>query len=483
MKTSEGLNWNQSFKSKMLVTFTLALAALVTLFGSQQYLNQRLLTAIEQARIIDLQIKNLSEFDHSLDEIESQLDLLLAADSWSAARSNILRHFQQGQDFIWSLTEEFVPQITEIKEQQQLMKDILTAPSGPSAVQDHERITQKFKLLKNETLETTAKATLDLRDQLNKAYLQVQAEKSRPMILGLLIVLFLLVVLIFAFQRLYGRLKRFLDNMSEFTESTPRLGLSRSLVITETDELGLVEKSFNRMVEHLNISQNQVLQSNQDLENFAAVASHDLQTPLRYISAYSDLITKDRQNLTAEQINEYSSNIQNSVKRLTQLVRNLLELSKVGRNLPAVHVLTVSQLVNPIVQECQISCPNLKVQIDYSEVAIDCVPTLMQTLFGNLISNSIKYARRVDVEIKIQVQGQGPDYEILFQDNGPGVPKKEFDHLFDLFYRRTDEINTGHGIGLALCKKIMEVQGGGIQVVDSDQGLKFRIYRRPSEPS
>ncbi len=209
-----------------------------------------------------------------------------------------------------------------------------------------------------------------------------------------------------------------------------------------------------------------LLQSNRDLEQFAYVASHDLQEPLRAVTSYAQLLaSKYKGNLDAKG-DKYISYIVEGATRMQQLINDLLEFSRVG---------THSKELEPIVCKALLSkvLDNLKVAIAESHalVTYDPMPTVMGDetqliqLFQNLIGNAIKFRREEPPKVHVSAMQTENEWTFEVRDNGIGMEPEYFDRIFTIFQRlHSRKEYPGTGIGLAVCKKIVERHGGRIWV-------------------
>lgn len=218
--------------------------------------------------------------------------------------------------------------------------------------------------------------------------------------------------------------------------------------------------------------------SNQELEQFACIASHDLQQPLRIISCFSALLEKKFQPILGKEGSEYLEFIRGSALQMNELIQNLLNYSKLSystKNLQKVPC----ELV--MLQVCQ----NLSVAIEETQATINYgkLPTIkaelahLIQLFQNLIGNAIKFRSTVPPHIQISVRTHATHHHFTIQDNGIGISADQQDRIFNIFTKGetppTGESSTG--IGLAICKKTVENLGGKIWV-ESEVGVGSRFH-------
>ena len=220
--------------------------------------------------------------------------------------------------------------------------------------------------------------------------------------------------------------------------------------------------------------------SNQELEQFAYVASHDLRQPLRMVSSYVSLLERRLKGRLSDEEMEYISFAREGANRMDRLILDLLDYSRTGRNTtdfepaPLTEVFAdVLQNLEPTIDEtgAEIRVPKILpvIQGNYSELV---------RLFQNLIGNGIKY-RAADTKPLIQIFCQGGEegWVVSIKDNGIGIPADQFDRIFGVFQRlHTRDQYDGTGIGLAVCRKVAESHGGHIRVTSEvGAGSEFAV--------
>jgi two-component system, chemotaxis family, sensor kinase Cph1 len=206
----------------------------------------------------------------------------------------------------------------------------------------------------------------------------------------------------------------------------------------------------------------ELAQSNKELEQFAYVASHDLQEPLRLIVNYAELLSITCKETLNENANEYVEFIQSEAFRAKELISELLEYAKVGsqRRLESVDL---EALLTSVLSNLKLS-----IQEAGAEIVHDPLPTVigdriqLTQLFQNLIANSLKY-KQANTKIRISVKQEGDEWVFLVKDNGIGIDLQFAERIFKIFQRlHTKAEYAGTGIGLAICKKIVESHKGRI---------------------
>jgi light-regulated signal transduction histidine kinase (bacteriophytochrome) len=248
----------------------------------------------------------------------------------------------------------------------------------------------------------------------------------------------------------------------------------RTAELNETNRQLLLEVAERRRTEELMERQAQELaRSNEELQNFAYIASHDLQEPLRKIIAFADrLRTKEGQKLTDLGL-DYLTRMQNAAMRMGQLIEDLLVFSRVTTKAKPFKDVDLAAMVNGVLVDLEERTARLGAHIEVGPLpSLEAEPTQMRQLFQNLIANALKFHKE-HISPVIHISSQIIDNgicEIKVADNGIGIDRKYFDRIFKPFQRLHGKNEyEGTGIGLAICQKIAARHGGSI-TVDSDPG-------------
>ena len=220
--------------------------------------------------------------------------------------------------------------------------------------------------------------------------------------------------------------------------------------------------------------------SNADLEQFAAVASHDLQAPLRTISGFSQLLVRRNAAVLDAESQEFLRFIDEGTQRLHALIRDLLAFSRVSRSALAPTPVSLQAIVEQVVSTLRLSLEAAGAQViaeDLPEVLAD--RTQMGLLFQNLIDNGVKF-RRKDVPPRVELRAgrDGEHWHLVVEDNGIGIPPEHAERVFTIFQRLHRETEyAGTGIGLPICRKIVERRGGSIEAgpAEGHPGTAFHI--------
>lgn len=215
---------------------------------------------------------------------------------------------------------------------------------------------------------------------------------------------------------------------------------------------------------------------NAEMESFVYTVSHDLNSPIIAIQGFADFLEKDHAADLPERGRFYIERINASAGYLQSLIKDLLGFSRVGRVQKDLEPVNLGEVVRQACAEVRAGCPNLQLHVgDLPVVYIN--PLRARQLFTNLIQNSCRYAGRPDVILTISSQpGDRDMVRISVRDNGPGIPAEYRKKVFGVFERLQQEgAPEGSGMGLPICKRIVETTGGSMWIEDSDSGLDVRF--------
>jgi signal transduction histidine kinase len=252
--------------------------------------------------------------------------------------------------------------------------------------------------------------------------------------------------------------------------------------IRSEDEIGLLAAAFNEMTGRLGELEKEredyvkkLAQSNRDLEDFAFVASHDLQEPLRKIQTFGDRLKEKRGDTLGEDGLDYLGRMRNAADRMQTLIQALLTYSRVTSRPEPFSKVSLTSLVQEVVSDMAPHIEQTGARLEIGDLpVIESSPHQMRQLFQNLMSNSLKYRSGEPPLIRISgkrvnhppVKDEGkrkPWVEIRVADNGIGFDEKYLDRVFQPFQRLHGRSQyEGTGMGLAICRKIVERHGGTI---------------------
>ncbi|MFZ5478910.1 MAG: CHASE domain-containing protein [Myxococcota bacterium] len=207
--------------------------------------------------------------------------------------------------------------------------------------------------------------------------------------------------------------------------------------------------------------------SNLELQRFAYVASHDMREPLRVVTTYAELVAEEAgAQLTAETSRRLARIVENA-RRMQTLVTDLLDLSRVEGHAEPFRPADLGALANAALEDLRGTVASSCARVTVGPLpTVACDAVQMVALFQNLFSNALKFRREgVSPEISVEARRAGDVWEIAVRDNGIGIPEEHRERVFEMFRRlHARERYPGTGIGLAVCKRVVERHGGRIWV-------------------
>jgi len=240
---------------------------------------------------------------------------------------------------------------------------------------------------------------------------------------------------------------------------------------------------YKRVLQKLQGLTQQLQESNQELEQYAYVCSHDLQEPLRKITAFGDRLKASCQDGLDEKSQDYLERMLSAANRAQVLINDLLAFSRVTTKVQSFEPVDLSEILEGVLSDLEIRIEQTGATVEVDPLPIVMADSLqMRQLLQNLVGNALKF-RQEGVAPIVQVRSQiyphnGQDWcEIQVIDNGIGFEQKYADRIFLLFQRLHGRSSyEGTGIGLAICRKIVELHGGLLTVQSQpDQGATFRF--------
>ena len=230
----------------------------------------------------------------------------------------------------------------------------------------------------------------------------------------------------------------------------------------------------------------EIARSNAELQQFAFVASHDLQEPLRKIQAFGDLLRNRFGDSLNGQGLDYLDRMQNAAGRMQRLINDLLSLSRAGARTLNVVVVDLNAIVRGVLSDLEIRIQQKGALVTCGPLpTVQADPIQIMQLMQNLVANALKFHGPGEVP-RVRIEGNifdGDQYQITVTDHGIGFDEKYTDRIFQVFQRLHGRMEyEGTGIGLSVCRRIVERHGGTITAKSaSGQGAKF-IVQLPLEP-
>jgi light-regulated signal transduction histidine kinase (bacteriophytochrome) len=264
--------------------------------------------------------------------------------------------------------------------------------------------------------------------------------------------------------------------------------LERTRDLKTSNELLELEIGERKRAESILSQQSaELARSNSELEQFAYIASHDLQEPLRMVGSYVQLLERNYKNLFDAKGEEYIAFAVDGAKRMQMLINDLLAYSRVGTQGNEFGLTDCTGILG-------LAIKNLQKAIQENGATITCDPlptvladkTQLLQLFQNLLANAIKFRAERPPEIHITAKRIDGFWQFAVKDNGIGIEPRHFDRIFLIFQRlHSRRQYPGTGMGLAICKKIVDRHGGTIRPV-SEPGTGttffFTLPLKPGDP-
>lgn len=220
--------------------------------------------------------------------------------------------------------------------------------------------------------------------------------------------------------------------------------------------------------------------SNNELKNFAHVASHDLREPLRMVSSYLSLLGQSLTETATDSQKQFLSFAMEGAGRMERLIMDLLNLAKVDAN-PRIENVRLNEVIAEVTANLSVLIKDQNASVRAASLpTINADKTQMLQLFQNLISNAIKYNECQIPTVSIDCNKIDDEWNISVADNGIGIPEAYRERAFQLFERVPNtHTQSGTGLGLAICKKIIENMGGTISVSDNNGGGSIFLISLP----
>lgn len=241
-------------------------------------------------------------------------------------------------------------------------------------------------------------------------------------------------------------------------------------------ELLLRAQELQRVNEALRASQSQLQAANRELDDFAAVVSHDLKAPLRGVATLARWIESDYAAKLDTEGRENLAEILKRVGRMDRMIEGILHYSRLGRTEEELEPVALAELVPAVVEDLAPPA-HVRVHVMPGLPIIYGEPVRLRQVFQNLVGNAIKYGDKAQTDIRVEVADRGRFWEFCVVDNGPGIEERHFERIFKIFQTLAPKDSTDStGLGLALVSRIVEIAGGRVWV-DSrlGEGSTFRF--------
>jgi signal transduction histidine kinase len=260
----------------------------------------------------------------------------------------------------------------------------------------------------------------------------------------------------------------------------------RRKIVKDLQEVRRARVLIEETNQQLESQAEELTRSNRDLEQFAYVASHDLQEPLRKVISFCQLLQRRYAGQLDERADQYISFAVDGAQRMQRLINDLLAFSRIGRITSGFTEVDLDQVVREAVNQREAALEETGGSVTWANLpVVRGEEPLLSSLLGNLISNSIKFHRAGEPpRIHLSARQVDDEWEISCADNGIGIDTEFADKVFVIFQRlHAKEVYPGTGIGLAIAKKIIEYHGGRIWLDTSmAEGTTIR-FTLPAEPT
>jgi signal transduction histidine kinase len=259
--------------------------------------------------------------------------------------------------------------------------------------------------------------------------------------------------------------------------------LGKRLEVTNSsNELNHLVASFNRMAEHLIIAKEglekkveQLDRSNEALDRFAYIVSHDLKAPLNAITSLAEFLKSDYEEKLDDEGKQILGMIEQKIVHMHELINGVLEYSRVSAGQCLVERIDINEIVQQVIENIAPS-DHIKINTANKLPVLNIERIMILQIFQNLLSNAVKYMNKPSGNITVGSVLENDKIKFFVSDNGPGIPVKYFEKIFEIFNKtHQDSKADSTGVGLAIVKKIVEQKGGRIWV-ESEVGKGSVFY-------
>ena len=275
----------------------------------------------------------------------------------------------------------------------------------------------------------------------------------------------------------FGHIATLLNRLSnDLRTSHEHLHVQNNILNNTMDDI-------NEQNQKLQKSKEELMRSNQELEQFAYITSHDLQTPLKKIHLFSDLLEEAIEKNDTDEAKSYLDKIHMSINQMQSLIKDILNISRVNSQTLNLKQTDLKYIFIEIVNDFEFSLNEIEASLQIDKMpTVMCDFSQMKQLFSNIIGNAIKYRsmdRKLEINIRYNyIANNDYNHEIIVEDNGLGFDNKYANEVFSTFKRLHNNIE-GTGIGLSICKKIIDRHKGKIHVESQENvGTSFHIALR-----
>jgi signal transduction histidine kinase len=289
------------------------------------------------------------------------------------------------------------------------------------------------------------------------------------------------------FRRLTQRLRHMQDVVATFEQGN----FDERIDEGANDEIGQLAACFNRMADTLDETMEELRQADRMRRELVANVSHDLRSPLASIQGYLETVHMKDGALDPDERQRYVRTALRNAQRLSDLVGELFELSKLETEQvePSVEPFPIAELVQDVVMQYQPQAEEQRVDLQATlperHARVEADIGLVERALSNLIDNAIHYTPEGG-RVRVRIDNEHREVCVAVEDTGPGIPEDDLPHIFERFYRvdkSRDRDKGGAGLGLAIAKTILELHDRTLEVESTvGAGTTFR-FRLPVEAS
>jgi signal transduction histidine kinase len=315
----------------------------------------------------------------------------------------------------------------------------------------------------------------------------IQYSKSAFYVVGIISIILLVIIIRYVYKNIVVRLnvlaiasRKLLGSDLDFeidTSGNDELSKYAESLVTLKGLIGMRKLLHEDLKKQTTLLQ----RSNEDLSLFAYVASHDLQEPLRVISSYSQLLSKRYKDKLDADADKFIDYMVSGCSRMESLIEGLLSLSRIDTNKGDSQSIWIKEILQQVKSDYQIKIKEKFALITWDEMPnIYADPSQIKTIFQNLISNALKYNESTPPKIHISAEKENDFWRFYVKDNGIGIREDQYKKIFVIFKRlHSRNKYNGTGIGLSMCKKIIERYGGEISVTSNESEGSTFIFTLP----
>ena len=241
--------------------------------------------------------------------------------------------------------------------------------------------------------------------------------------------------------------------------------IPRALTLPSPAQLRQANERLQKSYQSLEMLNAKLEVSNRELQDFAFVASHDLQEPLRKVTAFGDMLKNEYGQTLGETGADYLKRMQSAASRMQTLISDLLQLSRVTTKAQPFTTANLAQVAADVLTDLEVRLSQSGGRVEIADLpTVEADPLQMRQLLQNLIGNAIKYARPEEPpRVRVYAEPDSRRVRLCVADNGIGFEEQYVDRIFTPFQRLHERgVYEGTGIGLAICRKIAERHGGSI---------------------